>query len=527
MSFTREAFDLIIIGGGINGASIARDAAGRGLRVMVVEKGDIASGTSSASTKLIHGGLRYLEHYEFGLVRKALKEREVILRAAPHIVWPLTFILPHHPALRPVWMIKLGLWLYDHLGGRELLPESRHIDLREHMAGSALQEQFTEGFSYADCWVQDARLVVLNLMDAAEHGAVVCTRSEVVRAFRDDGMWKVDIADKNGKYRAEGKILVNAAGPWAGKVLEKVVSSSSPHPQETSKPGEGSLRLVKGSHIVVPKLFSHPYPYIFQHADKRVIFALPYENDYTLIGTTDVDYLGDPSDAVITEAEETYLCDAVNQYFKTSITRDSILWRYSGVRPLYGDSTANASNASRDYVLAWDAPKNQPPLLSVFGGKITTYRTLAEEAMRYIAPDSERWTASAPLPGGDIPQGDIPAFTKELQTRYPFLSDTLAVHYVKHYGTLAFRFLNGSQSLEDLGECYGKELYAKELQYLIEHEWAETAEDVLFRRTKWGLKLSDAEKARVEEVMGGDTVILSDPTRRGVEVKDLSIHEVR
>ncbi|HEY9539123.1 MAG TPA: glycerol-3-phosphate dehydrogenase, partial [Kiloniellaceae bacterium] len=392
-----EVLDLVVVGGGINGAGIARDAAGRGLSVLLCEKSDLASATSSASTKLIHGGLRYLEYYEFRLVREALIEREVLLRAAPHIIWPLRFVLPHNKGLRPAWMVRLGLFLYDHLGGRKLLPASQAIDLRRHPAGAPLAAGLRRAFVYSDCWVQDSRLVVLNAMDAAERGAEVLTRVECLSARREGAQWRVLLRDRRSglQREVEARALVNAAGPWTAEFLE----------QRAGLDKVQLLRLVKGSHIVVPKLFDHAFPYIFQNPDGRIVFAIPYEDDFTLIGTTDIDFTGDPGQVAISEEETRYLCEAVNAYFRRKIAPADVVWTYSGVRPLYDDAAESAAAATRDYVVQLDHGDGRAPLLSVFGGKITTYRRLAEHSLAKLegalGPRGQAWTAGAALPGGD------------------------------------------------------------------------------------------------------------------------------
>lgn len=454
----KSLYDLIIIGGGINGTGIARDAAGRGLRVLLCEQDDLASHTSSASTKLIHGGLRYLEHYEFGLVRKALQERHVLLHMAPHIIHPMRFIMPDIPDGRPAWLIRLGLFLYDHLAARSaLLPGSKRIDLQ----GGPLKSSFKKGFVYSDAQVDDARLVVLNARDAADRGAEIRTRTRFVSAKRLKNKWKCQL--ENGEV--EGRILLNAAGPW----VDRVIQSSSAH----------RIRLVKGSHIVTKRLFDHNDAYIFQNTDKRVIFAIPYESDFTLIGTTDLDYQGDPAAVAISESEIIYLCDAVNRYFKKAVQPEQVIWSYSGVRPLLEEEMDNPSAVTRDYRLDWNKEKS---LLSVFGGKITTYRRLAEEAMELLGY-SNHWTAHAPLPGGDIPDADFPRFLADVKQRYSWLPARLIERYARAYGTQIDILL----ASKDLGILFGNDLYEVEVRYLIEREWAMTAEDILWRRSKLGL----------------------------------------
>ena len=486
--------DIVVVGGGINGAGIARDAAGRGLSVLLCEKGDLASATSSASTKLIHGGLRYLEYYEFRLVREALIEREVLLRAAPHIIWPLRFVLPHNKGLRPAWMIRLGLFLYDHLGGRKLLPGSEGIDLRSHPAGKPLAADLRRAFVYSDCWVQDSRLVVLNAMDAAERGAEVLTRTECLAARREGERWRVVLRDgRSGAQReVEARALVNAAGPWTAQFIEQRAGLNKAQP----------LRLVKGSHIVVPKLFDHGFPYIFQNPDGRIVFAIPYEDDFTLIGTTDVDFTGDPAQVAISDDETRYLCDAVNAYFTRKISPADVVWTYSGVRPLYDDAAQSAAAATRDYVLQLDGGAGRAPLLSVFGGKITTYRKLAEHALEKLGeamgPLGAPWTAGAALPGGDMPNADFEACLARFQAAHAWLPAPRARRYLRNYGTCAARLVGTAASIEGLGEHFGAGLYAAELDYLARHEWAESADDVLWRRSKLGLHLAPAVKSNLD-----------------------------
>ena len=490
-----EPVDLLVIGGGINGAGIARDAAGRGLSVVLCEQDDLARATSSASTKLIHGGLRYLEYYEFRLVREALIEREVLLRAAPHIIWPLTFVLPHDKGLRPAWMVRLGLLLYDHLGGRERLPGSRGIDLRRDPVGAPLKEGFAKAFSYADCWVEDSRLVVLNALDAKERGAEVLTRTRCTAVRRDGGLWRARLEPVGGGSVTEvtARALVNAAGPWVTDVLGRVAGVNR---------REG-LRLVKGSHLVVPKLYEGDQAYIFQNEDRRVIFAIPYERDFTLIGTTDLPYEGDPGSVAITPAESDYLCAAIGRYLNTSVTPADAVWSYSGVRPLYDDASENVSAVTRDYVFDIDAPQGEPPLLSIFGGKITTYRKLAEHALAKLLPllgrQAPSWTRDAVLPGGDLPDADFDRGLAEFRRRYDWLPDALARRYLRAYGTRAERLLAGARGLGDLGEPLGDDLYEAEIDYLVKTEWARRAEDILWRRSKLGLHVSPETRERLAD----------------------------
>ena len=480
--------DVLIIGGGINGAGIARDAAGRGLSVVLCEKDDLASHTSSASTKLIHGGLRYLEHYEFGLVRKALIEREVLLRAAPHIMWPMRFVMPHDQGQRPAWMIRAGLWVYDFLAKRELLPGSGSINLRTHPAGQSLKPEFTRGFIYSDGWVDDARLVVLNAMDAAEHGATILTHTRCETASRVQDQWQATLRNENGQTtQVHARSLVNAAGPWATQFLQDAAH----------RPSSKALRLIKGSHIVVKQLFDHPYAYIFQNPDGRIVFAINYEQDFTLIGTTDVEYHGDTNKVEIDASEITYLCELTQRYFKKPLTPADVVWSYSGVRPLLEDESANASDITRDYKL--DLEGETAPLLSVFGGKITTFRKLAEEAVDLLAPKignhGGKWTEHACLPGGDLygkqPQNksvrEYEGFVYQLQTEFNWLPAKLITRYARAYGTRTRKLLAGRHTLADMGEELAPQLYAAELEYLLKNEWVHNSADILWRRSKLGL----------------------------------------
>ena len=480
--------DVLIIGGGINGAGIARDAAGRGLSVVLCEKDDLASHTSSASTKLIHGGLRYLEHYEFGLVRKALIEREVLLRAAPHIMWPMRFVMPHDQGQRPAWMIRAGLWVYDFLAKRELLPGSGSINLRTHAAGQSLKPEFTKGFIYSDGWVDDARLVVLNALDAAEHGATILTHTRCETASRVNDQWQATLRNENGQTsQVRARSLVNAAGPWATQFLQDAAH----------RPSSKALRLIKGSHIVVKQLFDHPYAYIFQNPDGRIVFAINYEQDFTLIGTTDVEYHGDTNKVEIDASEITYLCKLTQRYFKKSLTPADVVWSYSGVRPLLEDDSANASEITRDYKLELEG--DTAPLLSVFGGKITTFRKLAEEAVDLLAPKlgnhRGNWTEHACLPGGDLygkqPQNksvrEYEGFVNQLQTEFNWLPAKLIARYARAYGTRTRKLLAGRHALADMGEELAPQLYTAELEYLLKNEWAHNSADILWRRSKLGL----------------------------------------
>ena len=480
--------DLAVIGGGVNGAGIARDAAGRGWTVALIEQGDLAQATSSASTKLLHGGLRYLEHYALRLVREALAEREVVWSIAPHIVWPLTFVLPHDRTYRPAWLLRLGLLLYDHLGGRRRLPATRALDLRVAPEGAPLRDGLVRAFAYADCWVDDARLVVLNARDAADRGATILTRTRCLRAERDQRLWRLTLEDApTGRRRSvAARALVNAAGPWVTRVVQKVVGMRCSAP----------VRPVRGSHVVVPRLFEHPPAYLLKNDDRRIVFAIPYEDQFTLIGTTDVDHTGDPAEARATPEEAAYLCRAVSAWFRRRVSPTDIVWSYSGVRPLHDDRASAAQEATRDYLLAVDAPPGRPPLLSVIGGKITTYRKVAEAALAKLAPHLPRtrgyaagWTARTPLPGGDFPVDGAGALAAETQARFPCLEARTVRRLIRCYGTLVPRVLGEARNAGDLGRDLGAGLTEAELLWLVRSEWARTAEDVLWRRTKLGLRV--------------------------------------
>ncbi|MGD1037812.1 MAG: glycerol-3-phosphate dehydrogenase [Roseiarcus sp.] len=496
---SEEIFDVAIIGGGINGCGIARDAAGRGLKVYLCEKGDLASGTSSASTKLIHGGLRYLEHYEFRLVREALMEREALWAIAPHLVRPLRFILPYHKGLRPAWLLRLGLFFYDHIGGRHRLPATKTVRLDVGEFGAPLRAgEFSSGFEFSDCWVDDARLVTLNACDAAEHGAVIETRTEAVSGHREGSIWLLKVATRDGLLRAiRSKSLVNAAGPWVTKVLETIGHSGS----------NAKVRLVQGSHIVIPRLFDHDRCYLLQNADGRIVFVIPYESDFSLIGTTDRDFEGNLSAVAASPDEIAYLCATVGEYFHKPLRPSDVVWTYSGVRPLYDDGADDAQAATRDNVLEIDAPKAQAPLLSIFGGKITTYRRLAEAALTRLSPyfpgleTRAGWTARAPLPGGEIPVEGIEGLKADLGRQYPFLSATHACRLARSYGRRTRRVLGSAASLDDLGRQFGADLTEAEVRYLMDHEWAINAEDVVWRRSKLGLRMSCAEIDELEVFM--------------------------
>jgi glycerol-3-phosphate dehydrogenase len=511
-------FDLFVIGGGINGCGIARDAAGRGLSVALAEMGDLASATSSASTKLFHGGLRYLEYFEFHLVRESLSERETMLSAMPHISWPMRFVLPYHPDMRfegqtpagkllatfmpwmkgrrPAWMIRLGLFLYDNLGGRKILPGTRTVDLKADPVGKPLQARFAHAYEYSDCWVEDSRLVVLNARDAEARGARIMTRTKVLSAERAGDLWQVTV-DRGGQAQTfAARAIVNAGGPWVEQVVRGTLRLNS---------SEG-VRLVRGSHIVTKKLYDHDKCYFFQGEDGRIIFAIPYEQDFTLIGTTDQDHKLPPGEAVVcTEAEQDYLCAFASRYFAKPVTRKDIVWTYSGVRPLYDDGAKSATAATRDYVLSVDA--TGAPLLNVFGGKITTYRRLAESAMEKLTPFfpglKGPWTARVPLPGGDFPVDGVADLTARLVRDYPFLDAYWSGRLIRAYGTEAWAVLGSAKSAADLGQSFGATLTEAELRWLMAREYALTAEDVVWRRSKLGLRLTRDQIGTLERFMSG------------------------
>lgn len=479
-------YDVAVIGGGVNGCGIARDAAGRGASVLLLEAGDLASGTSSKSTKLIHGGLRYLEHYEFGLVRESLAERERLLAIAPHIAWPLRFVLPHVDGLRPRWLVRAGLFLYDHIGGRKKLPDTETIALGRHPAGAPLQPEFSQAFVYSDCWVDDARLVVLNARDAADRGAEVRTRCPVSAFRREGDAWHIEAGGEPIRARA----IVNAAGP---AVLDVLAASDL-------KP-DRSMRLVRGSHIVVRRLFDHPYAYFFQLPDGRIFFAIPYEQDFTLIGTTDVDHLGGPIEPSVGEVE--YLCDGASRFFRKAVTPADVVWQFAGVRPLVDDGSGRPEAATRGYELDLSHEGEGAPLLTIYGGKITTYRHLAAEAVELLADrlpslKGAEWTDTEPLPGGDFPPEDALELEARLSEEYPFLRSA-AHRLIRAYGTTAFSIFDGVRSLADCGENFGHGLTAREVRHLVTREWARNGEDVLWRRTKLGLRFSPGEATRLDE----------------------------
>ncbi|SIS94539.1 homodimeric glycerol 3-phosphate dehydrogenase (quinone) [Roseivivax lentus] len=510
--------DLFIIGGGINGCGIARDAAGRGLSVTLAEMNDLASATSSASTKLFHGGLRYLEYFEFRLVREGLIERETLLRAMPHISWPMRFVLPYHKDMRfesetptskllsvvmpwmkgrrPAWLIRLGLFMYDTLGGRKILPGTSTLDLTGVPEGAPLEDRFEQAFEYSDCWIEDSRLVVLNARDAEARGAEILTRTKVLSAERADDLWQIKTQEnENGPVRVHhARMLVNAGGPWVGDIIQTKVRLNT---------REG-VRLVRGSHIVTRKLYDHDKCYFFQGTDGRIIFAIPYETDFTLIGTTDAEHADPAEKPVATEAEQRYLIDFSNQYFKREITPNDIVWTYSGVRPLYDDGASSATAATRDYTLKVDADGGAP-MLNVFGGKITTYRRLAEAALEkigaHLSVAKGPWTAGVPLPGGDFPVDGVTARIEALKARYPFLTDRWARRLVRAYGTEAAEVLGDAKDAGALGKSFGADLTEAEIRWLMAREYAQTAEDVVWRRSKLGLRMTEQDIAALDAFM--------------------------
>ncbi len=486
-------YDIAVIGGGINGSGIARDAAGRGLSVLLAEQHDLASHTSSASTKLIHGGLRYLENYDFRLVRESLAERERLLESAPHIIKPLSFVLPHNPAIRAAWLIRLGLMVYDRLAPRCGLPASKVISLKQDPIGGTLKSGTAKAFVYSDCWVDDSRLVVLTALDAAERGAVILTRTKVVAAARKDSHWELTLRSEGSAAatRIRAKAVVNAAGPWVADVLQNVLGSKT----------RRTMRLVKGSHIVMAALYAGEHAFILQNEDNRIVFAIPFEGRFTLIGTTDVSFEGDASEVRASGAEIDYLCQCVSRYFRKPVSPADVVWSYAGIRPLFDDGASDLSAVTRDYVLDLDAPPGQPPALSVFGGKITTFRRLAEHALAALRPFFSQmrpaWTEKAKLPGGDFEHGDFAAFARSVRRRWPFLDETAAHRIARAYGTRGERILGSARCMADLGRDFGCGLTQAELDYLARDEWARTADDVLWRRSKLGLHLS---KSQAEEV---------------------------
>ncbi len=500
-------YDLLVVGGGVNGCGIARDAAGRGLKVLLVEKEDLAGATSSASTKLIHGGLRYLEQYDFKLVSESLNERERLLRGASHIIWPLEFILPHEPHLRPFWLIRMGLYFYDFLGKREVLPGSKGLNFKKHKSGTPLKGNYKQGFSYADCWVEDSRLVVLAAKDAQEHGADILTRTECTSIQPNQDHWVAHIKDisDNSEKEVSAKCVINAAGPW----VRKFIDQNNLAQQSTLK-----TRYSKGSHIIVSKLYDGDHAYILQQPDKRIVFAIPYENNFTLIGTTDALYDGNPRDAEISEDEKQYLCDSVNRSFEKQITVDDIVWHYSGVRPLLDSGDESLSKVTRDYKLDLETSFG-PPLLNVFGGKLTTFRKLSEQAVDqvvgYFDHASDKWTKESILPGGDIPNANFELYVAGLIDRYQWADKKMLRRYARAYGTRIADLLKDATSLKDLGAHYGDDIYEVEIRYLVFEEWAREMEDILWRRSKLGLHiglktreaLENALPSMIEELKNG------------------------
>ncbi|MBN3536847.1 MULTISPECIES: glycerol-3-phosphate dehydrogenase [Sphingomonas] len=491
-SRARHDVDLLIVGGGINGVGIARDAAGRGLSVALVEKDDLASHTSSASTKLIHGGLRYLEYYEFRLVREALIERERLWAMAPHIIWPLEFVLPQGQSPRPAWMVRLGLFLYDHLGGRKKLPATRTVSLDRDPVGNGLKPGSPRAFVYSDCWVEDSRLVALNARDAADRGATVLTHTRLAAARREGTGWITTIEDAHGTRDLTARAIVNAAGPWVADVLGDVPDARR----------DRGVRLIKGSHIVVPRLYEGAHAFMLQNPDRRIVFAIPYQERFTLIGTTDEAWEGAPGRATIGQGEIDYLLETVARYFERPVAQADIAWTYSGIRPLYDDHAANASAVTRDYVLDLDGSTDRAPMLSIFGGKITTYRKLAEHAMGELAPffpeAGKAWTAGAVLPGGDMPDADFDRYVTTLVARYPAMPSALLRRLARAYGTCTETVIGDAQTPADLGEDFGAGLYAREIDYLRDREWATSAEDILFRRGKLGLHVAEGTAERID-----------------------------
>ena len=492
-----DTVDLLVVGGGINGVGIARDAAGRGLRVLLVEQAGLARYTSSSTTKLIHGGLRYLEYFKFRLVREALIERERLLGIAPHLISRQRFILPYQPWLRPAWAVRLGLFLYDCLGRGGSLERSSNVRLAATEFGRPLRRELKRGFAFSDCTVDDSRLVVLNAMDAAERGAVVQVGHRLLCALRERGLWRAEIecVASRQKYPVSARAIVNAAGPWISRVLKESLGGG----------GRQSVRLVKGSHIVVRRLFEGEHAYVLQHPDRRIVFVIPFQDDFTLIGTTDVAWPGEPGPVSITPAETDYLCQTVNSYFERQIGPGDVVWSYSGIRPLWDDAATEASAVTRDYVLDLDAPQGQAPVLSVFGGKITNYRHVAEQGLEklapYVEPLAAAWTLSAPLPGGDIPGGDVDAFAAGLCLRWPFLDARQARRLARAYGTRVSRVLDGVRSREDLGEDFGGGMTRVEVDYLVREEWARSAEDIYWRHSKTGLHATPADQRRLADYL--------------------------
>jgi glycerol-3-phosphate dehydrogenase len=505
-----DVFDLLIVGGGINGAGIARDAAGRGLRVMLVEQAGLAHFTSSASSKLVPGGLRYLEYFHFRLVREALLERERLLAIAPHLVRRMRFVLPFEPKRRPAWMVRLGLFFYDHLVRKSTLQRSSNVRFATSALGKPMRENLRRGFAYSDCTVDDSRLVVLNAKDAALRGAVVRVGHRMIGAAREGGRWTVNIEDQISKqvYSVSARAIANAAGPWVAQVLTERLAGSSAH----------AVRLIKGSHIVVRRLYEGDHAYVLQHPDRRIVFVIPYQNDFTLIGTTDIPWQGEPGPMSITAAETEYLCATVNAYFRRPIAPADVVWSYSGVRPLFDDDASDASAVTRDYVLDVEAPPGEAAVLSVFGGKITTYRRLAEHALDKLAPHlgamAAPWTGSAPLPGGDIANGDMESFVNGVQDRWPFLSTAQAWRLARAYGTRVAALLGEIESCGEMGEDFGGGLTRLEVDFLMDEEWARSVEDLYWRHSKAGLYASPADERRLAAYLNSKHGTVDEPAAR-------------
>lgn len=492
-----DQYDVLVIGGGVNGCGIARDAVGRGLTVALVEQGDVAGATSSSSTKLFHGGLRYLEYYEFGLVKKALIEREVLLRNMPHISWPMRFVIPHMSGMRPKLMLRAGLFIYDYIGGRKLLPATKTIRFDKNPLGDPLVDEIKVGFEYSDCWVDDARLVVLNARDAADRGAKIMPRTRFVSAKPKDDQWVARLRDMHtGKTKSvQARVLINAGGPWVKDIIENRVKTDTLE----------NIRLVRGSHIVVPKIYDHDRAYFFQIDDGRLVFTISYENDFTLIGTTDMDHDGDPKDPKCSPEEAAYLCDVVSRNFKKKITPEDIVWTYSGVRPLHDNEDGDAKAASRDYEIKVRRIGGESPLINIFGGKITTYRKLSEDVVAELAPFTQMigkpWTHHAHLPGGDFAYSQKDELIAQFRWDFPFLDEGQMGRMFKAYGTKASEMLKGLTEAKQMGKDFGAGLTEIEVRWLMEHEWAQTAEDVIWRRTKLGLRLTDKQVVTLDAWM--------------------------
>ena len=509
MNLIDELFDVVVVGGGINGTGTAADAAGRGLKVLLCEQNDLASATSSNSSKLIHGGLRYLEHYQFKLVRQALGEREILLRNAPHIITPLTFRLPHQRHLRPYWLIRAGLFLYDHLAKRVTLPASNAVKFSKNCP---LVNNITKGFEYSDGWVDDARLVVLNAVAAQEKGATIKTQTQCIKAIRQNDLWLITLENNltGETYTVKSKSVVNASGPWVAQLFSQAMALKSPQ----------NVRLIKGSHIVVPRIHDDPEAYMLQNIDQRIIFVIPFEDDFSLIGTTDVEYTGEPSEVKISEEEIQYLLTITNEYFKNKISRDDIVTTYSGVRPLLDDESVDAQSVTRDYTLALEDINDKAPILSIFGGKITTYRKLSEAAVDKLIPYFKtigpQWTAKSPIPGGNF--DDIKVFTEEVENQYPWLPEKLRTRFIRSYGTRIFLLLKNSTHMAALGSSYGADLFEQEINFLIEHEWAININDIIWRRTKRGLYLTTQEIKKITHYINRHPSIIAKKAPKSVKV---------